>query len=31
MNQLETVLGNFVTNLIVATRNPSEDRDENLQ
>jgi len=31
MNQLETVLGNFVTNLIVATRNTSEDRDENPQ
>jgi uncharacterized membrane protein YdbT with pleckstrin-like domain len=31
MNQLEAVLGNFVTNLIVATRNTSEDRDENPQ
>jgi membrane protein YdbS with pleckstrin-like domain len=31
MNQLETVLGNFVTNLIVAARNTSEDRDENPQ
>jgi uncharacterized membrane protein YdbT with pleckstrin-like domain len=31
MNQLEAALGNFVTNLIVATKNTSEDRDENPQ
>ena len=31
MNQLETVLSRFVTDLIVATRNTSEDRDENPQ
>jgi membrane protein YdbS with pleckstrin-like domain len=31
MNQLETVLGRFVTDLIAATRNPGEDTDENRQ